>query len=395
MGGGSATGGGGVDAGCPLDTDPAANACAGTTWYLSPSGHDSADGKTPATARQSSLTGLMIKPGDTLRFLPGVYAAVPSLSAAQSGTPACPLLVLGEPDGGSVLQANFTLYSSYTVLRYLTLSTQNIDSITLGGTRHVTLQYLTFHGQPRTGAYSTHIRAQGCDDCTVRESRFEDDDTAPFSGDLPSSRLRFIGNHVHAHIGGGMFVYGDGALIGGNDFTGIFSDGSGYVNLTMSTNTVVTRNVFHDLQAFYSTSKLITGPGQVINNTFANCYGNTTAPLISAGAILRNNLITQADWAVATPLPDGGGYNIFDPSDVTPYTAPDGGALPLVGTDRIAAVVFDGTSYVPSAGSAAIDSADPTIAVPPGGGTRADVGAIERGATPLADGLYCVLDGGQ
>jgi hypothetical protein len=40
-----------------------------------------------------------------------------------------------------------------------------------------------------------------------------------------------------------------------------------------------------------------------------------------------------------------------------------------------------------------VDASDPARAVPPGGGARADIGALERGATRLPDGRYCTDDG--
>lgn len=46
----------------------------------------------------------------------------------------------------------------------------------------------------------------------------------------------------------------------------------------------------------------------------------------------------------------------------------------------------------PGPGSVALDAADPSEVVPPGGSAAADLGAVEAGATLLPQGGYCTAD---
>jgi hypothetical protein len=386
---GGASDGGPSDAGCPLDVDPAQNACAGTTWYLSPTGLDTNDGRSPASPRLTVPPGLMR--GDVLHLLGGTYTQGLAIARSMAGTAACPLLVEGEPDGGTVMRATVEFEGSYVVFRHLVFNALDADAITVTSTAsRATFQYLTFRTQPPNQLFPVDLHLYGdCTDCVVRECVFESSaGVAPVhsSGD----RFVFRGNRVTVREGAGMSIGGVDAVIEGNDFSGVFND-EAWLDFTGATGARLSRNVFHDLAAGYPDKFLVRGPVRITHNTFANITDNAI-PLVTLATRFDDNLVTDALWVVGAPAPDAGDFNVFDPSVTRPYADWDGGALP--GTDRIAQVRFDGATWVPSAGSAAIDSANPADAVPPGGGARADVGAVERGATALPDGRYCLLDGG-
>jgi hypothetical protein len=145
----------------------------------------------------------------------------------------------------------------------------------------------------------------------------------------------------------------------------------------------VVRNFFS-----YMTDPYVNGAAEVLSNTFANLGGSVGAVRKNGALTFRNNIVVNAYVGVAIPVsgdtgPLDAAYNLFDGVNF-PY-------LPgtLAPTDVIGPALLqsDGT---PAANSAAIDAADPALPVPPDGGARADIGAIERGATKIDDGRYCL-----
>ncbi|MFT3840894.1 MAG: hypothetical protein QM723_28145 [Myxococcaceae bacterium] len=397
-GGGSNGGGDGgtsTDAGCPFDLDPAASACSGTTWYLSPAGNDSADGKSVTTAK-ATLTGVTVSPGDVVHLLGGTWPTTPAITAAMSGSSACPVLFDGESDGGTVLVHTLHLDATFAVLRHLTFTPKDEDAINAGGAKNVTFQFDTFRAQmPTPGQYPSDLflPGDGCKDCVVRQCRFESDGTNTVLSEAQTpSAFSFYGNTVV--MKGASLSFVGPALVEANDFSGHFSaqQNSGLLDFTKAPNSVVRRNVFHDIDDIFD-SPMIWKAGRVTNNTFVRISGNDTAPLVIGAGRFDDNIASITGWVVKESEADGGDYNLFDPSVGRPFGSFDGGALN--GTDQLAAVGFDPSGYVPAAGNAAVDRGDPSLPVPLGGGTRADIGAFERGATPIADGRYCLPDGGN
>ena len=88
----------------PAPTAPPTTTDQGNSLYVSPTGRDTADGRTGQTALQSLARALQIvQPGETVRLLPGVY--VESMEVTLRGTPGQPITITG--DGGvSVLSGN-------------------------------------------------------------------------------------------------------------------------------------------------------------------------------------------------------------------------------------------------------------------------------------------------
>jgi hypothetical protein len=387
-------GGSGSDAGCPADVDPAASACAGTTWYLSPTGNDSADGKS-ATAAKATLTGVTLSPGDIVRLLGGTWPTTPTLTTAMSGSSACPVLFDGETDGGTVFAHTMNVSGTYLVLRHLTFTPKDEDAIDVDNGNHVTFQFDTFRAQqPSAGQFPSDLFfvGAGCKDCTVRQCRFESNGPNAFLSEAQTpSAFSFYGNLLV--MNGTSLSFKGPALVEANDFSGSFSaqQNSGLLDFSVAPGSVVRRNVFHDIDVVFD-SALIYEAGEVSNNTFVRISGNDTAPIIRGTGRFDDNLASITGWVVKENETAAGDYNLFDPSVTRPFGDFDGG---LRGTDQLAPVVLDPGGYLPAAGSAAIDRGDPSRPVPAGGGSRIDRGAFERGATLLPDGLYCPVDGGN
>jgi hypothetical protein len=392
---GGGTGGDGGASNCPFDIDPAASACAGTTWYLSPTGVDSADGKSAATAKLT-LTGVTVSPGDIVRMLGGTYAASPAITTTMSGSSACPVVFDGDGDGGTVLMHTMNVSATYVVLRHLTFTPKDEDGVDVSDSSRVTFQFDTFHSQQATmGQYPADIFFVGsaCKDCVVRQCLFESDGTDAFLSEAQTpATFTFFGNTVV--MKGSAFSFVGPALVEANDISGRFSaqQNSGLFDFTQAAGSVVRRNVFHDITDDFD-SPMIRGASRVSNNTFVRISGNDNGPLVIGSGRFDDNLSSITGWVVKENETAAGDYNLFDPSVGRPFGDSDGGMLK--GTDQLAAVVLDPGGYVPAAGSAAVDRGDPSLPVPAGGGTRIDIGAFERGATPLADGRYCLPDGGN
>lgn len=363
-----------ADAGgeCAPEPDPAASECAGHTYYLSPAGSDLEDGGSPSTARRT-LLGLGLQPGDVVQLLPGSHAQ--PLRVATSGTRQCPLLVRGEPDGGSVLTQTFGVDSSNTVVRSLTFAAGGMAGVTVGQADRVTFQQVRFE---LTASYA--LRFDGtCSDCAIRDSVFATSDgVALTGGNGTTPRLSLRGNRFALRQGEGFVLRGPGIVVSGNTFTGEYNLNDGV--LVADPGTLITRNVFHDVRAFYGDKVMLAG-GRITHNTFAGVRDATVA-LVRGAEQFDSNLVTETDHVLDRQM---GGFNIYD--STVDFVSPDGG---ISSTDRVAEVRFDGLTFIPAAGSAAIDSADPSDPVPPGGGPRADVGAFERGAAGS-----CLPDGGR
>jgi hypothetical protein len=134
---------------------------------------------------------------------------------------------------------------------------------------------------------------------------------------------------------------------------------------------IVRRNWFHDL-----TSNLIAvrKAQQIVSNTFSHL-----TRVADCTTTFRDNIIQQAQ-SVMSCTSAGRAYNLYD-------AVTDTGTLGATDATGTASLGADG---VPLAGSPAIDAADPALPVPPGGGSRADIGAFERGAQLNGEGEYCL-----
>ncbi len=380
---------GAEDAGCPLEVDPAATLCPRDVYYLDPNGNDSADGRTPGTARKTITTAQGLNAGDEIRLAAGTWAA-PPVFPQLPGVRDCPILISGAPDGGTIFTGQFNPRTSYTVIRDVTFAVQNRDAVNLDANvlRLVFDRCRFASPSPTMTVFPTELvlgRGNTCTSCLVRNCTFESGNGLGLA-DVDGPGFEFRGNRVRFVRGDGMVIDGNDARIEGNDFSGAFNRDN---HLRFGTSAaLVAFNVFHDIAIVFPDKPLLSGAAvRVSRNTFARISNNQVS--LMSPQRFDDNLVTETNNVLALGAPASGDFNVFDPTVLRPYL--DGG---VQGTDRIAPVDFDPGTFVPRSGSAAIDSADPTLPVPPGGGSRADVGALERGASMLSDGRYCLADGG-
>lgn len=378
----------GADAGCPLEVDPAATLCPRDVYYLAPNGSDTNDGRTPSTPRRTITSAQGLNAGDEVRLAAGTWATPPVFTMLP-GVRDCPILISGAPDGGTVFTAQFRPATSHTVIRDITFSVRNANAVELNGSvTRLVFDRCRFASPSATAGFPTELvlgRGDTCTSCLVRGCSFvSGDGVGTLEVDGPN--FEFRGNRVRFTTGDGVFVSGEGSRFEGNDFTGSFNRDN---HLRFGDSTaLVAFNVFHDLTAVFPDKPLLSGSKlRVSRNTFVRITDNQV-PLISPQRF-DNNLVSEVSNVLELGAVPAGDYNVFDPTVTRPYL--DGGVL---GTDRIAAVDFEPGTVIPRAGSAAVDGADPALQVPPGGGARADVGAVERGAATLSDGRYCLADGG-
>lgn len=378
-----------ADAGCALDVDPAATSCPRDVYYLDPNGNDTNDGRTPATARRTIGSAQGLNAGDEIRLAAGTWTTAPVLGDLPSAR-GCPILISGAPDGGTRLTGRLRLSSSYTVLRGVSFAVPNANALEL--TTDVTglvLDGCRFASpSPSMNVFPTEVvlgRGNVCTDCLVRGCTFESG-SGVGAVDVEGPNFEFRGNQVRFVRGDGFAIGGTEVRFEGNDFSGSFNRDN-HVRFG-SSSARVAFNVFHDVTAVFPDKPMLSGSRlRVSRNTFVRIRGNQV-PLVDPQRF-DDNLVTEVDDVLNLGAPASGDHNIFDPTVTRPYL--DGG---VQGSDRIAAVDFEPGTFVPRAGTAAIDGADPSLPVPSGGGAIADVGALERGANRGADGRYCLADGG-
>ncbi len=387
---GPSTDGGAADGGttglaCP-EEDPTVSACQGHDWFIAPGGSPTADGTSAATARDW-VDGLSLAPGDTIHALAGVYTVDETLKS--SGTGGCPLVLLGDADGGTVWHGELSLdfETVHIVVKDINFVGGGAKPSLSAQSSNVVIDHCSFRPDPSASGTDLDFYLGFCADCTVERCTFV---TVP--GRVPlktlnggSDRTLFRGNTVQVSNDAQVFMGGLNSVIEGNDFTGTCNSA-----LASSSGSVVTHNVFHGLVCDDTQQGgLLTGAGEVSHNTFANIA--IGQPIVSSTLNVHDNIFTQVDDATDATIAEGG-YNLFDPSVGRPYRdSVDGGVGP---TDLVAPVAFDPSTFTPVAGSAAIDHASPSSPVPLGGGARADIGAVERGAPVTDDGRLCTPDGG-
>jgi hypothetical protein len=224
------------------------------------------------------------------------------------------------------------------------------------------------------GGTSVEIYMGPCHRCVIMRSRFTvgagtivsnavqtwgSDETVLFGNDVQATAYTgaFLLHDTHSHIFGNTFRNTRAAIY--------IAPGDGHI---------FERNVVHDAKGGVA----VDGAGHVLHNTFVNLGSGAAA---STGEF-RGNIVSIAGIGLDGGAPEGGGYNVFNA--VTPYLGGGAGATDVQGLPKLDA---DDT---PQGDSPALDAADPDDPVPAGGGVRADIGAIERGAIRLPDGRYCV-----
>lgn len=368
---------------CVATTLPGPTRCGSDRdLFIAPTGLDSNPGTREAPRR--TFDGLALLPGDRLHALPGVY--VGALLLSGQGRSDCPITFDGTADGGTrfetTTRTNLVVSGSFWRLSGFTVRAREFGNLPSGlgtsanaGQREVLVLDVDFEWEGRVQQVAAF---DFCEDCGVVASRF----TAKDSGDASNlvfvsyaPRFLFRGNTARG------LVIRDAVLsetnspamvVEGNVFEGMsaarFGAGGAF-----------RRNVVRDDPQADATTVLVAGADRVESNTFVN-LGRAT---VADRGVFSNNLVSLAGVGSAGPI---GSYNLFNA--VRPYA--DAG---VSATDVVALPRLD-PELVPLADSPALDAADPQLPVPAGGGARADIGALERGASRGVDGRYCVTDAG-
>lgn len=371
---------------CAATMLPGPTACgAARDLYLSPAGADSQPG-TEALPRRT-LAGLALSAGDRIHVGPGVYGSA-DFELTTDGRADCPITLEGAPDGGTVVLTSasspMTLDASHWRISRLTFRARGFGSAgsAFTSSRRQLRDNVIFHVSAVAEDAVHHLAVlEFCEDCSIVASTFGAADGGEVSRTAfvaYSPRFVFRGNRVEGPTVQPAVTVGSssaGALVEANTFVGArparFESPDG----------AFVRNVVRDGPTFSNTAVLVQGAARVESNTFVN----VGAALVSDDGEFRNNLVSLAG-AGGPEFRAAGGYNLFN----TVRPTRDGGA----GASDVVALPQLDAQLQPLEGSPAIDAADPSSPVPLGGGVRADIGALERGATRGADGRLCFPDAG-
>lgn len=270
------------------------------TLYVSPSGDDGNDGRSPSTPlRTLRQAAAMVQPGDVVWLRGGVYSA--NVEFRTSGTASAPIVVESYPgecavlDGsglGSIQRLTLNNVSHY-VVRNLTVRNSAGEGILVTGSDHNTLSNLLVYGSYYSGI--TNLDSSGnIYQYIVSHDNFD----APNGGDADGISISSgDGNRVSHCV-----VYNnsdDGidtwkstntvierCVSTHNGFQG--GDGNGFKAGGAGTpgHTIVRQSLAYDNAANgfdYNTSPDV----QFDNNT---AYGNRRTGFVAAGGTLRNNL---------------------------------------------------------------------------------------------------------
>ncbi|MFO0726076.1 MAG: right-handed parallel beta-helix repeat-containing protein [Myxococcota bacterium] len=370
-----------VDPSCHLFDDENPITCTRRELYVAPDGDDGRDGLSAAAAWASIDVG-KLAPGDRVHLAAGTYGR-PLFSAETSvdGTKTCPIEILGPDVRGSGPFAEITQpivlgAAAYWFhdLRFALSGDKGAFAVNF--VHNIRLERLVFRNHYTARSYARDVSAVGADNLAVLSSDFDSDDGQVM--DLGGTDDVLIRGNRFAGRDAAQVELGARARVLENEFFGAW--GTPITGRTEATGTVE-RNLFHDIVCAHCV--IAQNMGLVRANTFVSADGAFAAD----NGVFRDNIVLGLAGGTKKSAAEAmGAYNLY--SDVA---APYGSGAPDA-TDRMGAPGL-GADFVPSASSPAVDQGDPARAVPPGGGMRADIGALERGATRLPDGRYCTADG--
>jgi hypothetical protein len=370
---------------CPNDPAPAPFDPCGDNrdFYVDSAGNDANSGLSPTSAKAKTDT-LALLPGDRVHFT-GNFTQGMSLDA--NGSASCPITFSGPAT--FTTDQDHAFYVSGSFLRFSALDFEG-NSTNAGGSSlyliadtasntmsDVLLDQLTFHSAVQQ---TSHVYVQQCIRCTFMRSKFTGEGLVDNAIETWASEQTAVLNSTFtAKIYDSALNFRDhDSLASGNEFAG--GKAVTYLNPDTATGNVFERNVVHDM----TDGTAVSGANAVRHNTFVNLGTASAADM----GVFKSNIVSLAGVGLDAGVVAGDGYNLFNASGA--YLGSGPGM-----TDLAALPKLDQTTYAPLDGSPVIDAADPDDPVPAGGGTRADIGAIERGAVRLASGGYCVpLDGG-
>jgi hypothetical protein len=370
---------------CPNDPAPAPFAPCGDNrdFYVDSAGNDASSGLSPTSAK-AKTDSLSLLPGDRVHFN-GNFTQGMSLDA--NGTASCPITFSG-PATFTTDQGH-AFYVAGSFLRFSGLDFEG-HSTSAGGSSlylipdnpsammtDVLVDQCTFHA---VNQQSSNIYIQQCVRCTFTRSQFTGDGEVDNAIETwGSEQTKVLNNKFAGHIyDAAMGARDHDSQVSGNEFVG--QAAAHYMNPDTATGNVFERNIVHDV----TDGTMVQGANFVLHNTFVNLGTAIAADM----GVFRGNIVSIAGIGLDAGMAASGGYNLFNTTGA--YLSGGPGT-----TDLTALPKLDPTTFAPLTGSPVIDAADPNDPVPAGGGTRADIGAIELGAVRLSSGNYCVpLDGG-
>lgn len=359
--------------------------------YLSPNGSTSSSCESPDQPC-ASLSGITLQPGHRVHLHAGTYAT--PLVLGSDGAASCPISLLGEGDE-TVLTTQVTVRGAYWVLSDFRVEAPQapVGILVVSGADNVSIERVSFRNtgaEVSAASAEGHVRFSDCRVCSVLSSTFETTYGPPVEAlfaSSGSSPVIFRGNRVRllrAEVA--VQVNDAGALVEGNEFSGSYSRAVLAFGGAGENKATVRRNVFRDIFAEESTLTIVDSAKIVESNTFIDATGDVLAAELDAdaGPAFANNILARIARGTNVPAPTEGRFNLFD-EVASPYANGEIGPMDVTGGASL-----DPDTLTPSTASKALDAADPALQIPPGGGDRADIGAKERGAIPMPDGLYCV-----
>lgn len=359
--------------------------CPRRDLYVSPTGDNASDGLAPERA-WASIEGPRLAPGDRVHLLPGRYPG-PLLTGDRltPGTVTCPIEIFG-PDiraGGALAELTqpIALESASIWLHDLKFSAENTRGVLSANfAGHIRFERLIMRNRYDPASSERDINAVDAPFLEVLSCDF----------DSEHSEVMNIGGADDALVRGNRFVgrpaahleLGSRVRVLENVFTGAWGTP---IQGRSDPSAIVERNIFHDIicPGGCTPHVVVMNAGVVRGNTFISIDGAIAADR----GIFRDNIVSGlAGGSGLSAALAQGGYNLFA-NVAKPYASGE-----VDGTDRGGAIALD-ADFVPTETSPALDASDPSRPVPPGGGSRADIGALERGAIKLGDGRYCTDDG--
>ena len=193
-----------------------ASAASATTWFVSPSGSDSAAGLPDSPVKSIARGVALLKPGDMLAIAPGVYNE--SVTVSVKATAESPVSITGT-QGVQIVPASD-------------------DGITIADSAYVTIQGLGIYGARRNGVFVTrseNITIKGCGmlDSGARAiyatlCDYVAVEACEISGTRGDAAILFastehpsaLDNNITENPSGGIYVLADAAVGGDGVVTG-------------------------------------------------------------------------------------------------------------------------------------------------------------------------------
>ncbi|MBA3569834.1 MAG: hypothetical protein H0W28_10915 [Pyrinomonadaceae bacterium] len=278
------------------------------TFYVSPSGSDSAVGSQSAPWKRIQKGLGAAQPGDTIRLLPGIHYPGGELWTGRSGTAALPITILGQPDNTAVIAGGSTKGQDFIRIKHAYYIVKNLKWDGYGiqflgpNSHHNIVEANTitnaFRGVDFDGSTDpTH--KNGPNNNTVRNNvvtHWKSDGGIKLAGHdnlISSNRLEFNDGWDATR------AFGYGHRIQDNLFKGIKSDpGGNHVDIIQSFGT--NGSVAYDI--IFERNTLIDCSGQ-----FANLEANGVAD--QRHWVFRNNLTINSRIQMNIIIPECEFYN--------------------------------------------------------------------------------------